>query len=157
MSLKTKINIYKTLIRPILLYGSECWAVTKLHETKLLTFERKILRKIFGAVHENNSWRSLFNFEIYQKYKQPDIVKVIKCNRLRWLGHLYRSDNTNPVKKLTFTNPMGSRRRGRPPVRWLDSAEKDFGLIKKGNWRSLAMDRTRWQRLLGTALTCNRL
>jgi hypothetical protein len=157
MSLKTKINIYKTLIRPILLYGSECWAVTKLHENKLLTFERKILRKIFGAVHENNSWRSLFNFEIYQKYKQPDIVKVIKCNRLRWLGHLHRSDNTNPVKKLTFTNPMGNRRRGRPPTRWLDSVEKDFNLIKKGNWRSLAMDRTRWQLLLGTALTCNRL
>ena len=80
--LNTKINIYKTLIRPVLLYGSECWAMTKAHENKLLIFERKILRKIFGAIHENNNWRPLFNFEIYQKYKQPDIVKVIKCNRL---------------------------------------------------------------------------
>ena len=79
--------------------------MTKAHENKLLAFERKILRKNFGAVHENNSWRSLFNSETYQKYKQPDIAKVIKCDRFRWLGHLHRSNSTNPVKKLTFTNP----------------------------------------------------
>ena len=107
MSLKTKINTYKTLIRPVLPYKSECWEMTKAHENKILTFDRKILRKFFGAVHENNSWRSLFNFEIYQKHKQPDIVKVMKCNRLQWLGHLYLSNSTNPENQLIFTSPRG--------------------------------------------------
>ena len=83
MSLKTKINICKTLIRSVLLYMSECWAMIKAYENKLLTFEHKILRKFFGDLNENNSWGSLFNFEIYQKYNQPDIVKVKICNRLR--------------------------------------------------------------------------
>ena len=58
--------------------------------------------KNFGAIHENNSWRSLFSFEIYQKYKQPDIVKVIICNILQSLGHLHHSNSTNPVKMLFF-------------------------------------------------------
>ena len=82
--------------------------MTKAHENKLLIFERKILRKIFGAIHENNSWRPLFNFQIYQKYKQPHIVKIIKCNRLRWLGHLHRSqhNSTNPVKSLLSLIPL---------------------------------------------------
>ena len=29
ITLKTNVNIYKTLIQPVLLYGNECWAVTK--------------------------------------------------------------------------------------------------------------------------------
>ena len=133
MSLKRKINIYKTLIQRVFLYESECWAMIKAHENKLLIFERKIPRKIFGAILENNSWRSQFNFEIYQKHKQPNIIKVIKGNRLRWLGHLHRSNSINLVKKLSFTNPMGKRRRGRPPIRLLDSMEKDLILIENGN------------------------
>ena len=32
---------------------------------------------------------AFFSFEINQKYKQPDIVNVIKRNRLGWLGNLY--------------------------------------------------------------------
>ena len=42
MSINTKLSLYKTLIRPIVLYGSECWTLNKAEEEKLLVFERKI-------------------------------------------------------------------------------------------------------------------
>jgi hypothetical protein len=48
LSHQTKFTIHKTLIRPVLLYGSETWVLTKREENQLLVFERKVLRTICG-------------------------------------------------------------------------------------------------------------
>jgi hypothetical protein len=42
----TKIRLYKTVIRPVLTYGSETWVMTKKTENIINSYERKILRKI---------------------------------------------------------------------------------------------------------------
>ena len=47
-----KIRLYKTLIKPILCYGSVTWTLTQMSEQMLNTFERKILRRIYGPTHE---------------------------------------------------------------------------------------------------------
>lgn len=78
----------KTLIRPIVTYGSESWCMTNKEEQILLTFERKILRTIFGPVLDQNRWRRCFNHELMELYHEPDISRFIKINRLRWLGHV---------------------------------------------------------------------
>jgi hypothetical protein len=44
----SKLTIYKTLMRPVLLYGSETWVLTIREENRLLVFERKVLRTIYG-------------------------------------------------------------------------------------------------------------
>jgi hypothetical protein len=61
LSLQTKCVLYKTLLRPIILYGSESWALTKTEENKLKISERKILRKIYDPISENGNWRSRYN------------------------------------------------------------------------------------------------
>lgn len=48
-----KLNLYKTIVRPILCYSAEIGTMTTAGEEKLRIFERKILRKIFGPVKEN--------------------------------------------------------------------------------------------------------
>jgi hypothetical protein len=52
-----KLRLYLTLIRPILTYGAETWAATESELQKLVTFERKILRKIYGPVKDRDNWR----------------------------------------------------------------------------------------------------
>jgi len=48
ISRKTKLRIFNTNIKSVLLYGSETWIVTKANSTKLQTFVNKCLRSIMG-------------------------------------------------------------------------------------------------------------
>jgi hypothetical protein len=79
----TKCKIYKTLIRPVVLYGSESWTLTKADEEKLRTFERRRLRRIYGPTHENGVYRIKYNDELYALYKDLDTVRVTKMARLK--------------------------------------------------------------------------
>jgi len=50
-------NNNKTLIRPVVSYGTEAWTLTKKEEQALLIFERKIFRRIYGPKSENGEWK----------------------------------------------------------------------------------------------------
>jgi hypothetical protein len=49
---KYKVIIYKTLIKPVLMFGAETWVLSKADELRLGVFERKILRRIYGPISE---------------------------------------------------------------------------------------------------------
>jgi hypothetical protein len=57
------MKIYKTIIRPVVTDSSETWTLTAKDENNLRTFERQILRKIFGPVNVDNIWRIRNNME----------------------------------------------------------------------------------------------
>jgi len=61
VSRTTKIRMYKTIIRPVVLYGSEAWCLTANGEKNLRIWERKVLRKIFGPICVAGYWRSRTN------------------------------------------------------------------------------------------------
>ena len=87
-----KTQIYKTMVRPVATYGSETWTLTKSDENLLKIFERKILRKIYGPVQEGDTWRIRYNEELNRLVEGQDIVKFIKAQRIRWLGHEKRME-----------------------------------------------------------------
>ena len=69
-------------------------------ERALAAFERKILRKIYGPVKENELWRTRQNDELEAIIKGENIFRFIKCQRIRWLGHIERMQDTAiPPKK----------------------------------------------------------
>jgi hypothetical protein len=52
------------VIKPVVIYASETW-VSKEKEIRMLNvWERKILRKIFGANKEGNEWKIRNNQEL---------------------------------------------------------------------------------------------
>jgi hypothetical protein len=75
---KTKIQKHKTIIKSGLMYGSETWSLLQNAEHKLGTFERKILRRIYGPINKNGQWRCRHNAEIYELYKDTDIANDVK-------------------------------------------------------------------------------
>ena len=42
-----------------------------------------------------------------------DVVRFIKAQRIKWLGHIQRMDQARPVMKLLDWKPMGTRPVGR--------------------------------------------
>ena len=59
-------------------------------EIVLITWERKILRKIYGPKFENEKWKLRNNMELKDQYISPDIVEEVKTRRLEWLGNVFR-------------------------------------------------------------------
>ena len=51
---KTKERLHHTVIRAVVAYGSECWVLTDNIKQKLLVFERRLLRRIFGPTQKTN-------------------------------------------------------------------------------------------------------
>jgi hypothetical protein len=48
LSRNEKIEIYKTIILPVVLYGCETWSLTLREEHRLRVFGNRVLRRIFG-------------------------------------------------------------------------------------------------------------
>jgi hypothetical protein len=67
------------------------------------------MRKIYGPTKENGQWRIKTNLELMTKYKSQDIVTVIKIQRLEWIGHVIRINETRSVKKI-FEGKLEARR-----------------------------------------------
>jgi hypothetical protein len=87
---KSKLKIYRTIIRPVAMYGCETWVLKEAIKQTLLVFERKILRGIFGPTKELNSmWRIKTNSEINKLIKNQTKINFIKAQRHSWLGHIH--------------------------------------------------------------------
>jgi hypothetical protein len=54
-------------------------------------FENSV-RRIFGPKRDEvtGDWRRLRNEKLYDVYSSPNIIRVIKSGRLRWVGHVAR-------------------------------------------------------------------
>jgi hypothetical protein len=49
ISRQSKLKIYHMIIKPVVMYASETWVLKEKEIRMLTTWERKILRKIYGA------------------------------------------------------------------------------------------------------------
>ncbi|GFV19879.1 uncharacterized protein TNCV_481051 [Trichonephila clavipes] len=91
------------------------------------------------------------DLELYQSYKESDIVKFIKIQRIKWTDHVVRMNENRTNKKVFYVQPIGIRRKGRPNLRWIDDLEKDLFVLKTKNWRTLARSIMVWKCLFEKA------
>jgi len=144
------LQIYRTLVRPVVTYGSESWTLSMEQERALAVFERKILRKIYGPVKENELWRIRRNDESEAIIKGQNIVRFIKCQRIRWLGHIERMQDTIPEKML-YGKLYATRRRGRPKMGWLDDVSMDLRKMGLNERKDRARNREAWRHIVEEA------
>jgi hypothetical protein len=71
-----KFTIHKASIRPVLLYGSETWVLTKKEENQLLVFERKVLRTICNPKIKNGVYRRRYNHKLDKEFDSPNAFKT---------------------------------------------------------------------------------
>jgi hypothetical protein len=94
LSRNVKVKIYKNIIFPVILYGCETWSLTLREEHRLRVFENGVLRSIFGPKRDEvtGEWRKLHNGELHNTYTSPEIIGQIKSRRMRWAGHMARTE-----------------------------------------------------------------
>jgi hypothetical protein len=88
-----KMQIYKTLIRPVVTYGCESWSTKKEDENILRRFEWKIIRRTYGRVRQVREWRIRNNEEIENILRKEDIVRFLKARRISWISHIERMED----------------------------------------------------------------
>jgi hypothetical protein len=126
----SELKIYKSLIRPVVTYGCEAWTLANRDEQHLRIFGRRILRKIFGPVqNEDGPWRIRMNYELNELIGNADIVRFIKSRRIAWLGHAMRMEDKRTPKRILQWKRMGTRTRGRPRKRWIAGIEEDLQIM----------------------------
>ena len=62
----TNLQIYRTIILPVVWYGCETWSLTPRDERRLIVLENRVLRRIFGPKRNEvkGEWRKLHNEEL---------------------------------------------------------------------------------------------
>ncbi|XP_056631531.1 uncharacterized protein LOC130441767 [Diorhabda sublineata] len=91
-----------------------------------------------------NEYRRRMNYEIAQEIKE-DIVRKIKQQRARWLGHVWRAGEETVAYSILDWNPGSARRRGRPRSTWWQEVKDDLKRIGMWNWQEKTKDRRAWQ------------
>jgi hypothetical protein len=64
-------------------------------ENMLRIFERRILRKIYGSIKDNNAWISMYNHKLYQLYNENNYVWYIEV-----AGTPFHNAGAEPLQKV---------------------------------------------------------
>ena len=98
----------------------------------------------------NVLWRRLHNEELNDLHSSPNIVRVIKSRRMRWVGNVACMGEERGVYRVLVGKLEGRRPLGRPRRRWLDNIRMDLQGVGCGymDWIGLAQNRERWRTLV---------
>ena len=140
----TKLQVYRAVVLPSLLYGCETWTIYARHAKKLNSFHMRCLRRILQIKQEDR----IPDTEVLERANAESVFTLLKRAQLRWAGHVLRMEDTRIPKMLLFGELVdGSRKRGRPKLRYKDTLKaslKDCS-IDPNTWEKLASDRTAWR------------
>jgi hypothetical protein len=103
LSKNIKINIQRTIILPVVVYGCETWSLTLREERRMKVFENRVPTMIFGSKRDEikGEWRKLHNEELKDLYS-PNIIWVIKTRRKGWdmVLFIHHDQPTKPKHSL---------------------------------------------------------
>ena len=141
MIMKIKGKVYRTVVRPALMYGAETWALKKAQEKKLEVAEMRMLRWMCGVTKLDK----IRNERIRGTTKVGEITKKVQERRLKWYGHVMRREEHYVGRRAMVMQVQGRRKRGRPKRRWLDKVKDD--IKEKGLSADDVYDRATWRRM----------
>jgi hypothetical protein len=108
---KLKDKFYRTVIRPAMLYGAECWPTKRRHVQQLSVAEMRMLQWIYGHTRRDRVW----NDDIRERLGVIPVEEKLVQHRLRWFGYIQRRPAEAPIRNGVIRRTGNEKRdRGRP-------------------------------------------
>jgi len=104
---KTKLRIYNSNVRSVLLYASETWRMNKKIGSRLKGFEERCLRQVSKLRWE----QCVTNIKVIRPTGINNIVLEVKQRHWRWLSHVLRMNKSRQPQRALRWAPPGKRHR----------------------------------------------
>jgi hypothetical protein len=91
VSRKSKLKLYWSLIRPVVVYGCEIWVCKE----SIIQRSQCLRGKYLGKFLDQLNWRIKTNAELDELIKHQNIINYVKAQRLSWFGHINRMPETS--------------------------------------------------------------
>ena len=92
--LKIRGTIYRTCLRPVMLYGSETSAMTKTNQAVLEVTEMRLLRWMCGVRLKDQTPNTI----MLTRLGLEKLEIVLRRNRLRWFGLVERREKEDVLR-----------------------------------------------------------
>ncbi|KAK3545925.1 hypothetical protein QTP70_016972, partial [Hemibagrus guttatus] len=142
ISVRIKGKMYRTAVRPAMLYGLETVSLRKRPESELEVAELKMLRFSLGVTRLDR----IRNKYIRGTAHVGRLGDKVREARLRWFGHVQRREGEYIGRRMLDMGLPGRRQRGRPKRRYMDGINEDMKLV--GASVEDAEDRDRWREMI---------
>ncbi|KAK3520102.1 hypothetical protein QTP70_013583, partial [Hemibagrus guttatus] len=142
ISARIKGKVYRTVVRPAMLYGLETVSLRKRQESELEVAELKMLRFSLGVTRLDR----IRNEYIRGTAHVARLGDKVREARLRWFGHVQRRESEYIGRRMLDMELPGRRQRGRPKRRYMDVINEDMKLV--GASVQDAEDRDRWREMI---------
>nr|VZI04603.1 unnamed protein product [Spirometra erinaceieuropaei] len=149
LHISTKLNMYKAVILPMLLYGAKTWTMYKKQARRLSHFHLRPLRRILKL-----RWQDRIpDTDVLGRMGILSTYVILRRLQLRWSGHLVRMDDEGLLKRLFHGDVATvSRRKGGQVRRYMDTLKSYLRRlqINPANWEDLGRDQPTWWRAMKT-------
>ena len=131
LSFKTCGRVYSSCVRSAMLHASETWPFTKPSLLRLQRNDRAMIRQICNVKPQDTV--TIRSTELLAQLGTEDLDLILKERRLRWYGHVERSNGA--VKTAFDIQVDGKHGPGRPKMTWKQLTERD-----RRQWKLSAID-----------------
>ena len=123
LRLSTKIQVYRAVVVPTLLYSAETWVLYRKQITLLQWFHQCCLFSILGIKWQDH----VSNKEVLKRASLPSIESIFLQVQLRWAGHVSRMEDVRMPKAVFFSElQVGKRDRGAPRKRYKNQLKRQL-------------------------------
>ena len=150
---RTKIQIFKSLVIPVLLYGCETWTLNTDLKRRIDVFGTRCLSRIMGY----RWYEFVLNQRLIRVTDSRPITSIVCQRQLRLYGHMARYPEANPAYRVVSErgNLTWRRPRGLPQNSWLRQVDascwESLGMGREPAWRLARRDRHEWLRRISEA------
>ena len=146
LSFKTHGRVYSSCVRSAMLHASKTWPVTKPCLQGLQQNDRAMIRQICNVKPQDTA--TILSTELLARLSIEDLDLILKERRLRWYGHVERSNGA--IKTASDIQVNGKHGHGRPKMTWKQLTERD-----RIEWKLSAInphDRDTWRSGVNSAM-----